>query len=259
VAVDQPVNYDAIAPNYHQRYAFSLLPGVASTIAALVRERQIRRALEVGCGTGRWLTELREAGVEAVGLDLSTGMLRQARQRDPRVVIACGRAGQFPFPDAAFDLILCVNAFHHFEQPARVIAEARRLLNPEGALAIVGLNPHSGRDRWFIYDYFEGTQAADVRRYPSPGFILDWMIGSGFGQVRWQKVERIQHVHTGREILSDHFVQKHGTSQLALLSDEAYEAGLNRIRDAIAQAERSGEPIEFRVDITLEMVVGLCR
>src|SRR5437660_25768 len=79
-------------------------------------------------------------------------------------------------PDAGFDLIFCVNAFHHFPQPRVFICEARRLLRPGGALAITGMDPHAGRDRWYLYDYFVGTQDTDLRRFSSSGTILDWMV-----------------------------------------------------------------------------------
>ena len=252
----QPLNYNPIASDYDRRYTAGVWSGVAATLNALVKEESIRRALEVGCGTGHWLNALREVGVEAIGLDLSIGMLQQARQRDSRLALLNGRAHQLPLSDAAFDLILCVNAFHHFEQHARVITAGRRLLRAGGVLAIIGLNPHARRDHWFIYDYFPGTYAADVKRYPTPGAIMDWMIAAGFVRTAWRTAERARYAHSGRAILDDYFLKKHATSQLAQLSDEAYAAGLERIKAAIVDAEALGTPLEFQVDLGMELVLG---
>ena len=52
------------------------------------------------------------------------------------------------------------------------------------------------------------------------------------------------------------FLQKGGTSQLALLTEEAYAAGLERIKVDLLQAEKTGVPLEFVVDVSLALVTG---
>lgn len=253
---DERVNYDTIAPAYHHRYAVNSLRGVATELHSLVQKCKAEAILEVGCGTGRWLAELRADARLVCGLDLSPGMLRQAREHLPEAPLVCGRANQLPFAEAAFDLVFCVNAIHHFDQPQVFIAEARRLLRPGGALAVICMDPHTGRDRWYLYDYFEGTREADLRRFPSGGMVLDWMTAAGFHSVEWQAAERIRNRLMGREVLDSHFLQKHGTSQLALLTDAAYTAGLSKIKAALAEAEAVGTTLVFPVDIWLTMLTG---
>ena len=250
------VNYDRLAPVYHQRYTLNALTGVAASLMALARDGDAQRILEVGCGTGRWLAELWPVAHRVYGLDLSPGMLRQARQQDARFHLTCGRATRLPFPEAAFDLVFCVNALHHFDSPRVFISEARRLLRPGGALAVVGMDPHTGRDDWYLYHYFEGTLAADLGRFPSAGTILDWMIASGFDQVERRVAEHITRHFVGREVLGDYFLQKHSTSQLVLLTDEAYAAGVRRIEAALATAEAEGKTLVFPNDLFLAILVG---
>ena len=252
----ESLSYDGIAPVYHQRYAGNRLEGVADALASLVSRLNAKQILEVGCGTGRWLVELQPLVRRTYGLDLSTGMLRQAQQIHGPLALACGRATQLPFPRAAFDLVLCVNAIHHFGTPHIFVAEARRVLRPGGALAVINMDPHRGRDRWYVYNYFEGTREADLRRFPSAGTILDWMAAEGFERAEWQTAEHIVGESSGREVLDSHFLQKNGTSQLALLTDEAYAAGLQRIESALAEAETRGETITFATDVSLTMMTG---
>jgi hypothetical protein len=57
-------------------------------------------------------------------------------------------------------------------------------------------------------------------------------------------------------VLDDSFLAKHATSQLTLLSDAAYEAGMRRIREAVAAAEAADEPLGFPVYIRIRMVTG---
>jgi SAM-dependent methyltransferase len=183
-------------------------------------------------------------------------MLRRAQQQKGTFFLTCGEASQPPFPDAVFDFVFCVNALHHFTQPRMFIAEARRLLRPAGALAIIGMDPHRGRDRWYIYDYFAGTYAADLRRFPSGGTVVDWLLAVGFAQVDWRVAEHIMHQHVGREVLADPILQKHGTSQLALLTDEAYALGRDRLETALRETEAAGKTPTFPVDIALTIVTG---
>jgi ubiquinone/menaquinone biosynthesis C-methylase UbiE len=250
------VNYDEIASTYDQRYSAHHYDGIGTTLLSLTRQVGAEHVLEVGCGTCHWLVELQPAAQWVYGLDLSLSMLQQARQRKEDFPLICGRASQLSFADAAFDLIFCVNAFHHFRRPDGFIREARRLLKAGGALAIIGMDPHEGRDRWYIYDYFAGTYETDLSRFPSGETISQWMIAAGFDKVERGLAERIVHTHVGQEVLQSPIVQKHGTSQLALLTEEAYAAGIGRIEAALRQAGAKRERIEFPVDISLTIVTG---
>ncbi len=252
---DQRVNYDEIAATYNRRFEHGQHAGTAAALKALSDEVNAAQVLEVGCGTGRWLADL-EAGRQVVGLDLSVGMLRQAQVRNNRLHLVGGRAGRLPFPSQAFDLVYCVNALHHFEAPRQFIGEARRLLKPGGVLAVIGMDPRGQRETWYIYEYFKGAYETDMRRFPSWGTVLDWMAAEGLEPITWQIVERIHERWVGREVLSDPFLEKNSTSQLILLSDEAYAAGLQQIEAALAEAESAGREIGFRTEVRLGMMAG---
>ena len=248
------VNYDQLAATYNQRYTTSGMDGVAIALLSLAQELDAKRILEVGCGTGHWLSIL-QSTAQVYGLDSSFGMLRQASMQKLRRLV-CGQAIYLPFPDQAFDLVFCVNAIHHFGQPRAFISEARRLLTPGGALAVVGLDPHGHRDSWYVYHYFEGTYETDLNRFPSWETTLDWMVATGFDRVEQRQAERITNLYTGRQVLDDPFLKKESCSQLALLTDEAYAAGLNRIKAAIEKSEAGGEAMVFLNDLRLALLTG---
>jgi SAM-dependent methyltransferase len=190
------------------------------------------------------------------GLDLSIGMLRKARERESSLSLVRGSAEILPFRSHSFDLIFSVNAIHHFIRPAEFVREARRLLKPGGSLASIALDPHHGRDRWYVYDYFPETLEIDRERYPSVGRVADWMIAAGFDRVECRTADRIVQNLTGDQILRDPMLHKNGTSQLVLLGDEAYAAGMARIKAAIQRAQAAGEPAVFPIDVSLMMEIG---
>lgn len=253
---DRRVDYDKIAPTYDRRYADEGSRGTARALLSLTRELAAKRILEVGCGTGRWLADLSLVCDKACGLDYSDGMLRQALKRDEELWLVRGRAGRLAFPDASFDLVYCVNAIHHFDQQRAFVFEARRLLRPGGALAIIGFDPRQHRDKWYVFDYFESAYETDLARFPSWGTALDWMASAGFVQAEWRLAERIRDHKQGAAVLNDPFLAKNASSQLSLLNDDAYAAGMNKIRSAVAKGEATGELPIFPCEILTRMLVG---
>jgi len=136
------VNYDEIAAEYDRRYQASPMKPVGSALKTVLGGLGAARVLEVGCGTGHWLAELAAPRREMFGLDASMGMLRTAQAKvASSACLTHGRAENLPFRAASFEFVYVVNALHHFEDRQRFISEARRVLTPGGALAIIGMTP----------------------------------------------------------------------------------------------------------------------
>lgn len=246
------LNYDTIAPQYNQRYDSSTLPERINALFELVQQVRAQRVLEVGCGTGFWLDLLASKVKVAHGLEYSWGMLGQAKGRSAPLKLSQGDAIHLPYQDRSFDLVYCVDAIHHFGDQRAFIAEAFRVLCPGGALAVLGSDPHSGDDIWYVYDYFQGVLETDLRRFSSEGEILSWMQKEGFHNITSKQVEHISEIYLGKDIFNNPFLKKNSCSQLALLSDEAYQAGLEKIKAAIA---REGQ-ITFRNELHIKMFTG---
>jgi SAM-dependent methyltransferase len=96
------------------------------------------RLLEAGAGFGRLADEY--AGWASVALlDSSEVHVAAARERlgdDPRFHVRLGDALALPWPDATFDAAVCVRVLHHFDDPAPLIAELRRVVKPGGVLVL---------------------------------------------------------------------------------------------------------------------------
>jgi ubiquinone/menaquinone biosynthesis C-methylase UbiE len=94
------------------------------------------RTLDIGCGTGRNLPLL-PPGVRAIALDPSPDAVRRARERAPRVPFVIARAEALPFRDATFDTVVSGLVFCSVGDPARGLAEVRRVLRPGGELRML--------------------------------------------------------------------------------------------------------------------------
>jgi len=253
------VNYDQIASQYNQRYRDNPLGGIEKALVRLIRGSNAQSIIEIGCGTGRWLAGLAKHFPQAhiYGLDSSCGMLTEAQRRPESPELIRGKASHLPLKAGSFDLVFCVNALHHFDDPQEFVAQAQELLKAGGILAIIGQVPHDRRNRWYVYDYFEGIYEMDLRRFPSWGAILDWMVASGFWQIYWEPVEWISDDKIGWSVLEDPFLQKHATSQLALLDEEAYILGIEKIKAALREAETCGKELSFKAQLRLDMLTGV--
>lgn len=102
-----------------------------------LNERQI---LDVGCGTGGMLGELRRWGAlpsQLTGIDLLPGYIEAARANEPEVTFLCGSAAELPFADASFDLVLAFTVFSSLldlEVARAVAGSMNRVLRPGGAV-----------------------------------------------------------------------------------------------------------------------------
>jgi ubiquinone/menaquinone biosynthesis C-methylase UbiE len=101
------------------------------------------RVLELGCGTGLILARVAEIAKEAVGIDLSEGMARRARDRG--LDVRMGSVCELPFEDEQFDLTYGFKVLAHVSDVEGAIREAARVTRPGGHLLLEFYNPWSLR------------------------------------------------------------------------------------------------------------------
>ncbi|HKZ08968.1 MAG TPA: class I SAM-dependent methyltransferase [Methylomirabilota bacterium] len=122
-----------------------------------------RAWLDVGSGTGALIqTVLETAAPRTVeGLDASAGFVAHARVRvsDPRAAFRVGDAQALPFADGAFDAAVSGLVLNFVPEPARMVAEMRRVTRSSGT---VGL---------YVWDYSGEMQI--IRRFWDAAVALD--------------------------------------------------------------------------------------
>ena len=121
------------------------------TLLDLVRRAGVplagARALEVGCGSGYFLSRLLDYGAaEAAGIDLVEERIAVARQRYPRLELVAGDATSLPWPDESFGVVTQFTCLSSVLDPAvrgAIAAEMWRVLAPGGAVVSYDVRPPS--------------------------------------------------------------------------------------------------------------------
>ncbi len=97
-----------------------------------------RTVVDAGCGGGRAVAELIERGVRAVGVDLDPEMIAVARERWPAGEFHVGDACELPVESGSVSGYRADKVLHTLDDPARAVAEARRVLAPGGRVVLLG-------------------------------------------------------------------------------------------------------------------------
>ncbi len=154
-------HYDGVAAWYDEHFAPG--PETVDTVRRLVGPGP-GSCLDLGCGTGFHLPLLHELGWTLTGVDLSEDQLQFARERaGDYAELLQANATELPFADMTFDLV--VSAFTHtdMEDFAAVVAEATRVLRPDGRLVYLGPHP------CFVGPHSEFVEARGVPKL-HPGY-----------------------------------------------------------------------------------------
>jgi ubiquinone/menaquinone biosynthesis C-methylase UbiE len=245
--VTHSVNYDLVAPAYDKRYERNRYDGVEAFLRRFIGDTESIAVAEVGCGTGHWLARVCGRVHRVTGLDLSPEMLQRARTAAPCARLVRGRAEKLPWAPGAFDRLFCINAMHHFDDVCAFMLEARRVLRPGGALLTIGLDPHTGLDRWWIYDYFPGALEADRARYLPTTMIRERLEAAGFTEPVTEVAQHIPADMPFAAATERGLIDRRSTSQLMVISQAEYDAGLQRLR---------AEQPTLKADLRLYATVG---
>lgn len=249
------VDYNRLADRFDERYQHRDYAGVWALLKQL-SEPPVKDVLEVGCGTGHWLSMLGAFPLRLFGTDPSFGMLARARSKLDRVPLVCAPAERLPFHPKSFNLVFCVNAFHHFRDPKKFLGHCAQQLRVGGRLAIIGLDPHLPQTKWYLYDFFRGTREIDRKRFLPHAEIHRLMAEAGFQKITTVTAEHLKTTLVGRQVLGDPFLERTSTSQLQLISEEDYAAGRSSIASALERAEESNQILNFEVDLTISATIG---
>ncbi|MEV5297332.1 class I SAM-dependent DNA methyltransferase [Amycolatopsis methanolica] len=173
--------YDTVAVDY-AKLLEGLLEQTPEDLAMLrLFADYVRRdgglVADIGCGTGRVTTYLDSLGVPVFGIDLSPGMLAEARRRYPHLRFEVGTMSDLALEDASLGGILAFYSIIHTppELLPEVFAEFARVLAPGGHLMVAF---QVGDERKRLEQAYGHTVTYDAYRLP-PDRITELLADAG--------------------------------------------------------------------------------
>lgn len=144
---------------------------VEAALSEIIAAAAPHDLLDIGTGTGRMLEILAPLAGNALGIDQSREMLAVARVNLERAglvnsMVRLGDMYQLPLADASFDAIVIHQVLHYAERPDEALAEAARVLRPNGVLVVVDFARH---DLEFLRD-----EQAHRRLGFADADVLEW-------------------------------------------------------------------------------------
>jgi len=136
------VDFDAMAESYESlepwyAHLYDVLHAIVRAELAPAMGRHPGRALDAGCGTGFQAAVLASIGYRTHGVDISAGLLAEARRRRASVALARADVEALPYEDQAFDAVTCCGSTLSFlDNPAVAVAEMGRVLRPGGLMLL---------------------------------------------------------------------------------------------------------------------------
>jgi SAM-dependent methyltransferase len=168
------------------------------------------RLLDLGCGPGIVTGLAAARGAAPVGVDVSPGMLAEARRRHPDLDFMEADAVSLPVADGAFEA--CVGGFvlNHLPAPDAAAAELARALAPGGALAL-SLWDVPARNRWLgvvaealaevgVPTPPDLAGGPDAYRFSDRGEMLGLLARAGLRDARFERVETVARCRDGDEL-----------------------------------------------------------
>jgi ArsR family transcriptional regulator len=134
------------------------------------------KAADLGCGTGDLLSVLKMRARKVIGVDSSSEMLKEARNRPgfcgDSVDLRLGELEHLPMGDREVTAAVLSMALHHIQDPFQVIKEAGRILEKDGMFIIAEYGKHSDESMRQKYgDLWLGFHQDEIK---------NWLENAGF-------------------------------------------------------------------------------
>ncbi|MBN2532683.1 MAG: methyltransferase domain-containing protein [Spirochaetales bacterium] len=184
--------------------------------------------LDLACGTGNYIEKqiqyYRDYNIHWTGADLCKEMLQKAINKNLKAAFIHADAHNLPFEQETFDYVKVNCAIHHFEDKKKAVSEIARILRRNGVLSIFNICHDYMKKSW-VYDYFPGSIAIDKERFLATDTLYHLFKNSGFHVTACVSVVIKEFPYDG--LIKE--VRNRDMSQLTLISEQEYQAGLDRL------------------------------
>lgn len=158
---------------------------IAESIKIFMEDNQLKKVLDVGCGTGRLVKFFNDNGFSAIGCDVYHPALEKAKGINKRHTIIEASAVKLPFKNSSFDLISAISVVEHltFKEIEKFLREAYRTLTPRGYIFLITPNFSSPLRYILGKQWFGYTDPTHVTFFNPPS-LSQLLQQHGFGNIK---------------------------------------------------------------------------
>jgi ubiquinone/menaquinone biosynthesis C-methylase UbiE len=212
---------------------------------------EVRRALDLGCGTGRFLVPLAATYQDAqvVGMDVSAKMLSVAAgaaSARSNVRLTRADAQRLPIESVSLDLVFVSMIFHHVPDRAAVCREIARVLRPHRDGAFVMRTCCLENFDSFLYShFFPEARAIDLARLQPAGAVIGFISQHGLALTAHEAITQVV-ADSPAEYVER--TRMRAASDLEAITDEQFAAGMRHLEDHCRTMDPA-TPITETVDL----------
>lgn len=247
-------------------YAATFAHATSAFIEALLDAARVEagmQLLDLACGPGLVAGAAQGRGVVASGLDFSAAMIALARAAHPGIRFEESDAEAIPFAERSFDVVVSNFGIHHVPDPVRALSEARRVLRPDGRMALTSWAAPAENTAWkLLYDAISAHGDLQAANMPASGGslrnpqdLLRVLTAAGFVETKGRRVSGEWRFAAAGDLVEGF---RRGTVRTAALIRAQPAAALPAIETAIAEAAAAyRRPDGFAVPIAANLASGV--
>ena len=147
-----------------------------------------KKALDLGCGTGRLVKDLINSGAKVVGIDISDEMIKIMKNKFPKVESLLADSENLPFEDNSFDFVIASFFIVHLKNLTKTFDEIYRVLKDGGKFVLTNINQRKAPK----LDIDSGKKIVIQSYYHRPEDVIKALENSFF------KIEKEEFVKDGK-------------------------------------------------------------
>lgn len=136
---DPKSGYDIYAPLYDDDFKF-LRTFEKDQLFTLIGDIKGKKVLDIGCGSGRLISELKLFGATVTACDISPEMVKRTKKKFPTLEVVEGDMENLPFKDGAFDMVIATFVIVHLKDLEKAFDEVNRVLKDGGQFIVTNIN-----------------------------------------------------------------------------------------------------------------------
>ncbi len=206
--------------------------------------------LDMGCGTGNYTNVLKPFVKNIIGLDLSIGMIKKAKNKYPNLEYTNSNILWIPFRSEVFNGLYLIQVIHHISNKLDLFKEAYRVLKKNGYIAIHTCSHDQINTYWYTYYFPEGLKA-ELKRFLEIKDLIYLLKKTGFSKigVKICYYDTVILNQSPKNYLDKNF--RNGDSFFSLMEEDEIEAGCKKLQDDIKSGVINKILEEYKERVTL--------